>query len=475
MIVIFIIVILLILSEKMDRAIVAISGGVLTYYTLIFLDGKDFAVIVSLLFGSAEDGFVNLKSLILILGMMIVIGIAEEAGVFQLLAAYVIKKSNGNPISLMVIFGLLAVLLSAILNNIVTVMMLIPLTIMISRILNTNPTPYILSEAVLVNLGGTIFSISSIPNILITTESGISFPEFLFNVGLFSILVVILTIPIFLFLYKPDLTYPDDELVSILAEFDVWNVVPSKPLFFSSLFSIIILIVAFFIIPPSLVPPDMIALTIAMVMLFVVQFQKVDGGSIIKKLDYQLILYLLGIFTIAGGLEVTGVINSVGSGLESIGSNFSPLTQVIFIMWISAILSSVIDNIPITKILIPIVHDFIPAESSTQSANNYYYGLSFGANWGDNLTPLGDNILIVNLAQQNKRPIRIFDFWRLGFFTTLYQLFLATLYFTLLFDILLGLIIIVSLFCIGIILWFFSLKIIWLSDLKFTIRKAIVG
>ena len=475
MIVSFIIVVLLILSEKINRAIVAIAGAVVTYYTLVFIDGKDFSVVVGIIFGTSEDGFVNLKSLILIFGMMVVIGIAEEAGVFQFLAAYVIKKSNGNPISLLVIFCFLAVICSAILNNIVTVMMLIPLTIMISRILNTNPTPYILSEAVLVNVGGTIFSISSIPNILITTESGITFPDFLFNVGLFSILVVILTVPLFLFLYKPDLTYPDDELVEILAEFDVWNVVQSKALFFTSLLSIIALIGAFFIIPPEVLSPDMIAITIAIMLLFITYFQDVDGELILKKLDYQLILYLIGIFAIAGGLEITGVINTIGTELKSIGHGFSPLVQVLFIMWIAAILSSVVDNIPITKILLPIVHDFIPATSSPQVSKNYYYGLAFGANWGDNLTPLGDNILIVNLAQQNKRPIKIFDFWRLGFVTTVYQLILATLYFTLLFNLLLGIILIGIILCSIIILMVLSMKITWLSQFKLTIRKTIVG
>ena len=315
----FIIVILLILTEKINRAVVAIAGAIITYYTLIFIDGYDFSVVVGLLFGTPADGFVNFKSLILIFGMMIIIQIAEEAGVFQFLAAYVIKKSNGNPISLMVIFCLLAVMCSAILNNIVTVMMLIPLTIMISRILNTNPTPYILSEAVLVNIGGTIFSISSIPNILITTEANISFPDFLLNVGLFSIIVVLLTVPFFLFLYKPQLTYPDEELVAILEEFDVWNVVRSKGLFFTSLLSIIVLIIAFFIVPPSVLPPDMIAITVAIAMLFITYFQDVDGELILKRLDYQLILYLLGIFAIAGGLEITGVIGSIGSILKNFG------------------------------------------------------------------------------------------------------------------------------------------------------------
>ena len=144
-------------------------------------------------------------------------------------------------------------------------------------------------------------------------------------------------------------------------------------------------------------------------------------------------------------------------------------------MWIAAILSSLIDNIPITKILIPIVNDFIPASSSPQLSNKYYYGLSIGANWGDNLTPLGDNILIVNLAEQNKRPIRILDFWRLGFFTTIYQLLLATLYFTLLIDTIIGIGIIGIIICIILLYWLLSVKNTNFSQITSKLRNVIVG
>lgn len=466
---------ILILTEKFNRVVVAISGALVTYYTLLFIDGKDFSVIVGMLFGTPTDGFVNLRSLILIVGIMIIIEIADESGLFQLVAAYVIKRSNGNPIQLMIIFCFLAVISSAILNNIVTVMMLIPLTIMISRILNTNPTPYILTQAVLVNIGGTIFSISSIPNILITTESGISFSEFFLNIGIFSFIVVCLTIPFFLFLYKSQLTYPDESLVETLQEFDVWNVVQSKQLFFTSLFSIIVLIASFFIIPADIIPPDIIAMTLAMILVFVTHFLHVDEDMILKKLDYQLLLYLLGIFVVAGGLEETGVITTLGLYLNNVGGHLNPVVQVLFIMWISAILSSIIDNIPITKVLIPVVHDFIPSNVSAESAKKYYYGLSIGANWGDNLTPLGDNILVVNIATKNKRPIKMIDFWRLGFVTTVYQLILASIYFILLFDLGLGLIIIVAIAILVGIFWLLSYKIKGLSEIKNRFRTIIVG
>ncbi|MFX1550319.1 MAG: SLC13 family permease, partial [Promethearchaeota archaeon] len=165
----FIAVIIFIITNKLNRAISSLLGAIITYFVLIFIEGFDFSIIVDLLFGSASEGFVNLHSLIMIIGTMMIVQIAHEAGSFQFIAGKLIKLSGGKPVTLMIIFCAVTVFISAILNNILTVIIIIPLTITVSRILNINPSPYILTQAVLVNVGGTVFSISSIPNILITT------------------------------------------------------------------------------------------------------------------------------------------------------------------------------------------------------------------------------------------------------------------------------------------------------------------
>jgi Na+/H+ antiporter NhaD/arsenite permease-like protein len=292
---------------------------------------------------------------------------------------------------------------------------------------------------------------------------------------LFSILVVFLTIPFFVLLYRSELTIPDEHLIEVLDSFDVWNVVQSKKLFFISLIAVISLLILFLIVPADLLSPDMIAITIAMILIIITHFQDVDENKILKTIDYQLILYLLGIFIIAGGLEVTGVIDSIDSFLKSLGGGFSPLIQIISIMWIGAILSSIIDNIPITKVLIPIVEDFIPETVDVQTSNRYFYGLSIGANWGDNITPLGDNILVVNISEQNRRPIRIFDFWRLGLVTTIYQLCLATLFFVILFELRAGIILIGAMSIIFFSIWILSYRIELIADLISKLKILIVG
>ncbi len=419
-------VIFLIFSDKLNRAVASLTSAVVTYFVLIFIEGHDFSVIVDLLFGTQADGFVNLHSLILILGMMFIVQISAEVGLFQFLGVLAIKISKGRPIALMSILCTISVLFSAVINNILTVMIMIPLTITISRILKIDPTPYILTEAILVNIGGTFFSISSIPNILITTSAEITFADYFLNVGLFSLAIAGITILFFIFMYRKDFNDPGKKLAYTLDEFNVWNFVQSKRLLYASMASIGVLMIGFIligpVIPAAAVPPDIFAFTVAMTLTIFSAILGLKPKEIIKSFDLELILYLLGIFVLAGALETVGIIQLLGDLLKGFGSS-NPTFQILLLIWISAVLSSLIDNIPITKVLIPVVNIM-----STDV--RYFYALSMGANWGDNLTPLGDNILVLNIAEQHNRPIKMKTFWKLGFTTTLFQLYLGTAYFT---------------------------------------------
>lgn len=437
----FIVVIVIIFTEKINRAIVAITAALITYFTLIFIDGHEFSKLVDLLFGTQDDGFVNLHTLILIVGMMFIVQISDEAGLFQFIGVLAIKLSKGKPIALMAILCTLSATFSAVISNILAVMILIPLTITISRILNIDPTPFILTEAIMVNVGGTFFSISSIPNILIVTDTGIGFNDFFINVGLFSLLVAGLTLLFFIFLYRKELKSPTKGMVNTLEEFNVWNFVQSRRLLYASMCSLVVLMISFIAIPSYIIPPDIIALTIAMFLTLFSTFNGINPKTIIQKFDFELLFYLLGIFVVAGGLEVTGVIDIIGGALFKIGA-ISPFLNVIVIIWAAAFLSSLIDNIPITKIMIPVVG--LMSDPATLFPNQNYYALSFGANWGDNLTPMGDNILVMNIAEQHKRPIKMKAFWKLGFTTTIVQLILVTIYFTVIYHLITGISIILA-------------------------------
>ncbi len=457
----FIGVILLILTNKLNRAIASLVGALIAYFTLIFIEKLEFPIIVEFLFGTQEDEFVNLHSLILILSMMIIVQIAHEAGLFQFISIRLIKLTGEKPIYLLIIFSCITVILSSILNNILTVIILIPLIITVSRILNLNPSPYILTQAILVNIGGTVFSISSIPNILITSYGNISFIDFFLNVGIMSFLTFPLTLLFFIFLYKKDLEVPTGGF-QILKEINIWNFVQNKMLLYKSAIALAGVLILFIIIPPSIISIDIIALSVALILVIT---SRLNPKEIIAKIDLELILYLIGIFIISGAVEYTGLLSLIGGGLSFlIGKN--PLSQILIIMWFSAYLSSNIDNIPITKILIPVIGN-MPKIPSIDDINQPFYSLALGANWGDNLTPMGDNILVANIAEQNKRPISMKQFFKLGFFTTNYQLLIASLYFILIYQFLIGMILIL-LICLIILIFYLVSK---LSSKKGTTSK----
>ena len=460
----FIGVIVLIITERLNRAVAALIGAVIVYFALTFIEGMDFKVILDLLFGSEAEGFVNLHSLILIIAMMFIVQISNEAGLFQFFALNLIKLSKGKPLYLMSIFCFITIIISAVLNNILTVIILIPLTITVSRILNVNPSPYILTQAILVNIGGTFFTISSIPNILITSYADIQFIDFFLNVGTISLMIFIFTLLLFIFVFKKALEVPQ-EGVKILREFNVWNFVPNKALLLKALFSLAILFIMFIIIPTSLLSTDILALIIALILILI---SKIEVKEIFSKIDFELIFYLLGIFVIAGGLEILGVVQYLGELMANL-SGGDMFSQLIIILWISAFLSSAIDNIPITKVLIPVIST-IGGTYSSDVGNQFYYSLAIGANWGDNLTPLGDNILVVQLAEANKRPISFKQFFKIGFITTLYQLAIVSVYYTLIFNFPVGIFIVILL--IVLILAFFILKRLGSKKIKQTIEKT---
>jgi Na+/H+ antiporter NhaD/arsenite permease-like protein len=435
------------MTEKLNRAIAALSGAILTYFVLIFIENLNFSVIVDLLFGSSKDDYVNLHSLILIIAMMMIVSICHEAGVFQFFAIKLIILSKGKPIRLLIINCTITVLISAVLNNILTVIILIPLTITISRILNTDPSPYILTQAILVNIGGTIFSISSIPNILITTYAKISFNEFFINVGVISLIIFVFTIILFIFLYKSELKIPE-EGAKVLKEFNVWNLVQNKRLLYESMGILTILIVLLISVPSYIISADMIALTLSLILIII---SKLEPKEIIAKIDFELIFYLLGIFIIAGALEIIGITELLGMLLLNIsGDNF--LIQILIILWFSAFLSSSIDNIPITKVLIPVIGT-MSENGNPENKNLFFYSLAIGANWGDNLTPLGDNILVMNIAEHNKRPITFKQFFKLGFITTIYQLAIVSVILILLYEFIFGMFLSMTILLIVLLLY----------------------
>jgi len=214
---------------------------------------------------------------------------------------------------------------------------------------------------------------------------------------------------------------------------------------FKSTFILIIVILGFIFIPSTLISPDIIAMSCAVILLFI---SRIDSKEIMKKIDFKIILYLMGICIISGALEYVGFVEDLGIFMAGFGSNDILITFLIT-LWFSAIVSSCIDNVPVCRILIPTV-GIMTNQYSYNEKVLIYSGMIYGVNWGDNLSPFGDTLFVAAVAEENKVKFKMFEFFKIGFITTIFQLCVVTIIFSLILRPVIG--IILLLVAIGITL-----------------------
>jgi Na+/H+ antiporter NhaD/arsenite permease-like protein len=447
LIITFILLIVLIAVNKIDKSVVALAAGTFSFIVLSFLEGATFNVVVDFLIGTPQDGYVNLHAIILIFGMMVIVQICIEGGVFQFLAFRLIQMTKGKPLYLLIVFCSVSFFMAAIINDILTVIVLIPLTISVCKILDINPIPYIVIEGITVKLGGSVFLISSIPSVLIATYLRLSFVQFFLDIGILSIAIFVLTIMVFIGIYKNKLS-PPRKGIDMLLEFNVWTFIVNRALMIKSILVLIGVIICFIIIPTTILSPDIIALIGAIILVII---SGMDTEHIFEKIDFKLILYLMGIFLMVGGLEYMGIIKIIANSLGSLTTDDLLLTFIIT-LWLSAIISAFIDNITVAKILMPTVN-LITLGYNSEDRIFIYSGMCYGLIWGDNLTPFGDTIILMNIAEKNGSHIRPVDFFKVAFPVAIFQLCMVSIIYSLIIRLYIGLILLAITF--GIIIFIF--------------------
>ncbi len=439
----FVILIILIAINKIDRSMAALGCGIFAFIVLKFIEGADFQVFAEFLIGTPSDDYTNLHAIILIFGIMIIIQICVEAGVFQFISFRLIQMTGGKPIYLLVVFCTLSFFITALINDMLAVILLIPLTITICRILDIDPIPYIISQAITIKVGCSLFLISSIPSILIATFLNLTFMDFFLDIGKTSLAIFALSLIVLIGIYRNKLKAPRQG-IDLLRDYNVWTFINDKKLMIKSIVTLGAVIVCFIIIPPQILSTDIIALIGAIVLVII---SSLDSTHIFKQIDFKLLIYLIGIFIMVGGLEYVGIITFIGDFVQLITPNSVYLTFVI-VLWFSAFFSAFIDNITTTKMFIPAI-GIVTSGYPVQERILIYSGMTYGINWGDNLTPFGDTIILINVAEQNKCHITPFNFFRIASKITIFQLCMVSILYSLYFDLMIGLLLIVI--AIGII------------------------
>jgi len=391
----------------------------LLHQTLAALIGAFLMVMYEFVAYSEIGRLVNFNALGLIFGMMIVVEVVKESGIFQFLGIKAIKLAKGNPKSLFIIMCILTAVLSAFLSNQISILIIAALTFTVCRSLEINPIPFVIAECISANIGGITLLTSSSPTIIAGQAAGLSFLDFIMFSLPFTVILLGSTIFLFLFLFREEFR---DNKSRDIGDMDEWSVVKDRSFFYKSLM-ILIFTIFFFLISDSLgVTPDFVAISSAILILLL---SGADPDKTLKEIQWGTIFFFVGLFVVVGGLEKSGFLNLMADRLiEFIGGD--QILSIPFVVLVTSVSSSFVNNIPITITLIPIVRRLV----ETLNMGIIWWCLIFGAGLGGNLTPLGSpsNVIAMNIAKKEGNPISYSEFMRIGFVVSLVHIFLSIAY-----------------------------------------------
>lgn len=409
-IIIFVVVMILIATEKIHRTTAALAGAV----ALILFGIVDFDT------GIEHIDFATLGVLV---GMMLFVGIVKGSGIFEFLAIKAAKIAKGDPWRVMLVFGIITAVLSAMLDNVTTVLLIGPVTYTVCKLLlNVNPIPYFIVEILASNIGGTATLIGDPPNIMIGSEAGLAFMDFITYDTPAVILIMIAVMLIFYVMYGRSFVVEQDkrDAVMNLSETDA---IHDKTLFIKSVVMIVIVALAFIMHSVIGLEPCVIALTAAAIMLII---SGADLEKTIREVEWSTIGFFAGLFIVVGGLAETGVIQMLAQGLIDITQG-NTLLAIIILVWASAIVSSVLDNIPLVATMIPIITTM---GASGMDVMPLWWALSLGACLGGCGTLVGAsaNVVMASISERNGYPISFMEYTKIGFPIMLVSTAIACVY-----------------------------------------------
>jgi Na+/H+ antiporter NhaD/arsenite permease-like protein len=387
---IFIISLVLIFSEKIHRSIVGIAGSVF----MVAL-GK----ILGFYSEEAALEAIDFNTLGLLLGMMVLVAMLEPTGFFQYLAVWAARASKGKPVRLFVLLGSITTVLSMFLDNVTTVVLIAPVTILICEILGMSPLPYLMSEALLSNTGGVATLVGDPPNVLIGSAAGLSFNDFLIHSLPIVTVVWFATLFFLRFLFRDELSKQPGNAEAVMSLNPAQSLDDPK----TARRILIVLgaaILLFFVHHTLHLSPSFIAVSAAAVALIWVQ---PDIKKTFERVEWSVLIFFAALFVMVGGLEAAGVLEAIVGVLEGL-SNIPPLWFGVSLIWIVAVLSAVVDNIPITIALIPVIRGL---GASGMDVDPLWWALAFGAGFGGNGTIIGStaNIIVATLSEKTRTPI----------------------------------------------------------------------
>jgi len=404
---IFLLTYALIVSEKIHRTISALLGGV--------------AMILFVVPQEKAFHSIDWNVIFLLAGMMVIANVLKETGLFQWIALQAVRLGKGDPFRVLIILSLITAITSALLDNVTIVVLIAPVTLFVAATLRVSPVPFLIAEILASNIGGMATLVGDPPNILIGSATGLDFVTFASNMGPISAIIMVGFIGLARPLFKKDLAVLDQNSVDI-AELNASALITDPVLLRKSLIVMSGVIIGFLLHGALHLEPATIALAGATLLML---WSKTDPHYALRDIEWTTLFFFFGLFIMVEALVEVGLIEIVAdAALRLTGGNLQ-LTSILLI-WFSAIASGIVDNIPYTATMIPIVENL----SQVMSANPLWWSLALGACLGGNLTLVGAaaNVVVVSLAEKSGNPISFKHFFRYGSIVTLMSLILASGY-----------------------------------------------
>lgn len=416
---VFLVVYAIIISEKIHRAVIALLGAALmVIFGIVDIE-------------KAFTHHIEWGTITLLIGMMILVGITSKSGFFQYMAIKAAKLAKGRPVRILMMLSLLTGLLSAFLDNVTTVLLVVPVTFSITRMLQVNPVPYLISEVLLSNIGGTATLIGDPPNIMIgSANKHLDFNAFLFNLTPIVIVIAIVTVALLAFIYRKQLK-ADPTLIQKLMALRDADYIQDAKLMRKSVAVLGLTILGFILHSVIHVDAAVIAMTGA-VALMLIAVPEHEIEDVFHSIEWGTIFFFAGLFVLVGGLVDIGLIKSLAEKtLEVTGGDIS--TAAYFILWLSGIASATIDNIPFVATMIPLIQDMAVGMGLSPDAPQIdvlWWALSLGACLGGNGTLIGAsaNVIVAGMASREGHGFTYMDFLKIGAPLTLVALLLSHAY-----------------------------------------------
>jgi Na+/H+ antiporter NhaD/arsenite permease-like protein len=416
-VVVFVVAYALIATDRVHKTLVALTGA---------------AIMVALPIINSDDVFysratgIDWDVIFLLLGMMIIVSVLRQTGVFEYVAIWSAKRARGSPLRVMILLVLVTAIASALLDNVTTVLLIAPVTMLVCDRLAINAAPFLMAEAFASNIGGTATLIGDPPNIIIASKGGVTFNDFLIHLGPIVAIVMAVLIALLPRLFRGSFTV-DPERVADVMSLEEREAIRDHRLLVACGIVLAAVFAAFIAHSALHMEPSIVALLGAGILILV---SRLEHSDYLSSVEWDTLLFFAGLFIMVGALVKTGVVNHLAHlAITATGGNALLATMVILVA--SLMISGIVNNVPYAATMAPIVAALVPALGADHANSGVlWWALAIGTDFGGNLTAVGAsaNVVILGIARRADNPISFWEFTRKGALVTAISAGLSALY-----------------------------------------------